>query len=86
MNPEEIANSYISYLKEIKHVETAEDFDYKKLFAKVIVISRDEIRFIIGNADVSKLNLKKNPLFRGSIKYKERATWYTTNFGIIINQ
>lgn len=86
MNPEEIANSYISYLKEIKHVETADDFDYKKLFAKVIVISRDEIRFIIGNADVSKVNLKKNPLFRGSIKYKERATWYTTNFGIIINQ
>ena len=86
MNPEEIANSYISYLKEIKHVETAEDFDYKKLFAKVIIISRDEIRFIIGNADVSKVNLKKNPLFRGSIKYKERATWYTTNFGIIINQ
>ncbi len=85
MSSDDIANSYISYLNEIKHIETADDYDYKKLFAKVIVISRSEIRFIIGSSDVSRLDYNKEPLFKGSIKYKERQTWYITNFGIIIN-
>ena len=51
----------------------------------MIIIDRSEIRFIIGNEDTSKIDLSKEPAFKGSIKYKERQTWFTTNFGIIIN-
>ena len=85
LSPENITNEYIYYLKELKKIESVEDYDFKKIFSKVIIIDRSEIRFIIGNEDTSKIDLSKEPAFKGSIKYKERQTWFTTNFGIIIN-
>lgn len=85
LSPENITNKYIYYLKGLKKIESVEDYDFKKIFSKVIIIDRSEIRFIIGNEDTSKIDLSKEPTFKGSIKYKERQTWFTTNFGIIIN-
>jgi len=85
LSPENITNEYIIYLKGLKKIESVEDYDFKKIFSKVIIIDRSEIRFIIGNEDTSKIDLSKEPTFKGSIKYKERQTWFTTNFGIIIN-
>ena len=85
LNPDEFANSYVMNLKETKRVETTEDYDFEKLFKKVVVINRNEIRFIIGSEDISKINFSKKPLFTGSVKYKERQTWFTANFGVIIN-
>lgn len=85
LSPENITNEYIYYLKGLKKIESVEDYDFKKIFSKVIIIDRSEIRFIIGNEDTSKIDLSKEPAFKGSIKYKERQTWFTTNFGIIIN-
>ena len=85
LSPENITNEYIYYLKGLKKIESVEDYDFKKIFSKVIIIDRSEIRFIIGNEDTSKIDLSKEPTFKGSIKYKERQTWFTTNFGIIIN-
>ncbi len=85
LSPENITNEYIYYLKGLKKIVSVEDYDFKKIFSKVIIIDRSEIRFIIGNEDTSKIDLSKEPTFKGSIKYKERQTWFTTNFGIIIN-
>lgn len=85
LSPENITNEYIYYLKGLKKIESVEDYDFKKIFSKVIIIDRSEISFIIGNEDTSKIDLSKEPTFKGSIKYKERQTWFTTNFGIIIN-
>lgn len=85
LEPEDIINKYVRYLKDIKTVETIDDFDFKFIFSKVVIINRSEIRFVIGNEDISKLDLLQQPLFTGSIKYKERQTWFSTNFGIIIN-
>ena len=85
MSPEDSADEHISYLKEIKKVTNIYDIDFRKIFARAIIKSRDEIIFVIGNPEVTKQTLKQKVLFKGTIKYKERQTWYETSFGIIIN-
>lgn len=85
MSPEDSADEHISYLKEIKKVTNIYDIDFRKIFARAIIKSRDEIIFVIGNPEVTKQTLRQKVLFKGTIKYKERQTWYETSFGIIIN-
>ena len=85
MSPEDSADEHISYLKEVKKFTNIYDIDFRKIFARAIIKSRDEIIFVIGNPEVTKQTLKQKVLFKGTIKYKERQTWYETSFGIIIN-
>ena len=52
----------------------------------MIVKSRTDLTFIIGNNDVSKLDLLNLPkLFKGTYKIKVRAQFYTVNFGVFFN-
>lgn len=80
-----------SMIKEI--LESAEKLSctdreqkYKFFFKKMIVKSRTDLTFIIGNDDVSKLDLLNLPkLFKGTYKIKVRAQFYTVNFGVFFN-
>lgn len=80
-----------SMIKEI--LESAEKLSctdreqkYKFFFKKMIVKSRTDLTFIIGNNDVSKLDLLNLPkLFKGTYKIKVRAQFYTVNFGVFFN-
>lgn len=52
----------------------------------MIVKSRTDLTFIIGNDDISKLDLLNLPkLFKGTHRIKVRAQFYTVNFGFFFN-
>ena len=62
---------------------TGREQKYKFFFKKMIVKSRTDLTFIIGNDDVSKLDLLNlSKLFKGTYKIKVRAQFYTVNFGV----
>lgn len=77
--------AYINIIKQINNIESLSDISYRDLFSKVIAIKRDKLIFIIGNFDKTKIDINAKTLFNGTIKHKERATTYTTEFGIIIH-
>lgn len=65
MSPEDSADEHISYLKEIKKVTNIYDIDFRKIFARAIIKSRDEIIFVIGNPEVTKQTLKQKVFLKG---------------------
>ena len=65
------------------------DYDFRKLFKRLIVVSRDRLIFVLGSEDLSSLpyNPQTIPMrFIESYRYKVRATWSICHFGIYINR
>lgn len=65
------------------------DYDFRKLFKRLIVVSRDRLIFVLGSEDLSSLpyNPQTIPMrFIESYHYKVRATWSICHFGIYINR
>ena len=65
---------------------TEYDPNFRKLFKKVIIKSRNDLTFIIGNENVEHLDLLNLPKVLNS-KYpiKVRAQFYNVDFGICFN-
>lgn len=79
------------YIKEIMNqiesISTTDFADsYRKIFKKVIIKSRTDLTFIIGNENVSELNLLNlEKQFKGNLLIKFRAQMYKVNFGVFFN-
>ena len=66
--------------------ENMED-TFRQLFKRMIVKNRLDLTFIIGNDDLTCLNLLDLPKqFTGTQQIKVRSQFYTVNFGIFINK
>lgn len=75
----------LSTLEKINDVNIEDTF--RQLFKRMIVKNRLDLVFIVGNEDVTGLNLLDLPKkFTGKQQIKVRSQYYTVNFGIFINQ
>ena len=74
-----------SLLKEFSlPVSSIDEFPYKKLFSKLIVLERNKIIFVIGKRnDYENTNLSQVLLYSGSISYRIRKTDYNAEHVII---
>jgi len=64
------------------------NYDFRRLFKRLIVINRDRLIFVVGFDDMNKIPLNPNKismLFIEIYKYKLRVTYFTTSFGTYIN-
>ena len=77
--------TYLEIIKQINNTESLADIPYRDLFSKMIVVKRDKLIFVIGNFNKEKIDINAKTLFNGTIKHKERATIFTTEFGIVIH-
>ena len=59
--------------------------NFRAIFSKAIVVSKDLIYFVIGDKDLKSPPLKPKLYFKSSNEYKVRKTKFTTQFGIFIN-
>jgi hypothetical protein len=65
-------------------ITSIDDFPFKKFFSKVIVVSRNDIRFVIGDrTDFSNIKLRRRVLFQDHINYKIRKTNYESKYSLI---
>ncbi len=88
-NPETRANEIIKELHRFPNTDKIGDYDFRKLFKRMIVINRDRLIFVVGSDNVE--NLPYNPQsinmrFIEIYRYKIRCSWFTCNFGIYINK
>jgi len=86
MNPQARAKNIITELRNCPNDESIGDYEFKKLFKRVVIYKRDKLVFIIGNENMSKLPRKIEPSFTCCYKYKIRKTTFICNFGIYINR
>jgi hypothetical protein len=86
VNPEARARSVIAELCRFPDAKSIGNLDFRGLFKKVVIFSRDKLMFILGSDDMTKLPKKMVPTFTGSYKYKIRKTSYVCIFGIYINR
>lgn len=74
----------VSAIKEIDVNQSIENIDFKSIFKKVLAFNRNKLVFIIGNGSINSINKKTKTMFNGKLSYKERATIFTAEFGIVI--
>jgi DNA invertase Pin-like site-specific DNA recombinase len=86
MNPQARAKNIITELRNCPDGDSIGEYEFKKLFKRVVIYKRDKLVFIIGSDDMSKLPKKTEPSFSCSYKYKIRKTTFICNFGIYINR
>ena len=88
-NADSRANEIIKELRAFPDGNTVGDYDFRKLFKKMIVINRDRLAFVVGSGDMDKIPLNPNTIaikYIESFDYVIRSTGYTCHFGIYINK
>ena len=88
-NADSRANEIIKELRAFPDGNTVGDYDFRKLFKKMIVINRDRLAFVVGSDDMDKIPLNPNAItmkYIESFDYVIRSTGYTCHFGIYINK
>ena len=88
-NADSRANEIIKELRAFPDGNTVGDYDFRKLFKKMIVINRDRLAFVVGSDDMDKIPLNPNTItmkYIESFDYVIRSTRYTCHFGIYINK
>lgn len=88
-NPEGRANSIIDELRNFPNCESIGNYEFRKLFKKLIIINRDKLVFVVGSDDMSNIPYNPNAIpmsFIDSMPYKFRSRTFTTHFGIYINK
>lgn len=88
-NADSRANEIIKELRAFPDGNTVGDYDFRKLFKKMIVINRDRLAFVVGSSDTNKIPLNPNAItikYIESFDYTIRSTGYTCHFGIYINK
>ena len=80
------AKQIIDFLKNMpEKITDAHQIDFRKVLVNVIVRSRDDLIFVIGNNDLTAIPLDATTSFNLKHKYTIRKTSFTTEFGIYIN-
>lgn len=65
-------------------IRSIDEFPYKELFSKIIVLERNKIIFVIGNRnDYENINLSQELIYSDSISYRIRKTDYNAEHGVI---
>ncbi|OQC09500.1 MAG: hypothetical protein BWX74_00919 [Tenericutes bacterium ADurb.Bin087] len=78
-------NKIINNLKELPDgYGDIEEIDFKSVFSKAVIVSKELIYFIVGNGDIENPPLDPKLLFTSSIEYKVRKSSFNTTFGILI--
>ena len=88
-NPEKRVQLIIDELRKFPKDDSIGDYDFRKLFKKVIIINRDRLIFVIGSDDMSKIPYNPNSIpmsFIETMDYKFRSRTFTTQFGILVNR
>lgn len=88
INPVARAESIISELRKFPDGELG-NYNFRKLFKKLIIINRDRLIFVIGSDNMDKIPLNPNTItmsYIESITYVIRSTRYDCHFGIYINK
>ena len=88
-NPSAKTNEIIKELDNFPDSESIGNYDFRKLFKKLVVINRDRLVFVIGSEDMDRLPLNPNSIsmeFIESFDYVIRSTSYRCFFGIYINK
>ena len=88
-NADSRANEIIKELRAFPDGNTVGDYDFRKLFKKMIVINRDRLAFVVGSSDTNKIPLNPNTItikYIESFDYVIRSTGYTCHFGVYINK
>ena len=88
-NPSARTNEIIKELDNFPDSESIGNYDFRKLFKKLVVINRDRLVFVIGSEDMDRLPLNPNSIsmeFIESCDYVIRSTSYRCFFGIYINK
>ena len=89
INPSCIADSIINELRAFPDDESIGNYDFRKLFKRLVVINRDRLVFVIGSDDLSKLPLNPNAISMGFVEsydYVIRSSSFRCLFGIYINK
>ena len=89
IDPKARASDVMKALRDFPDDVRIGDYDFRKLFKRLIVVSRDRLIFVLGSEDLSSLpyNPQTIPMrFIESYRYKVRATWSICHFGIYINR
>ena len=66
-------------------IESLDDFDFRKLYSRALVKNKGDILLIIGNKDVSKLNLSTKGELEVEIPYTVRITTYKLKLSVYVN-
>ena len=83
-NPQNKTKRIMKEINKIYSLKSLDGFNFRNIFSKVIVVKRDKLIFVIGDADYSKISTNSLLQFTGTYTYKIRKTKCTTEFGIII--
>lgn len=79
-------NRIINNLKELPDdYGDIEEIDFKSVFSKAVIVSKELIYFVVGNGEIENPPLNPKLLFTSSIKYKVRKSFFGTTFGILIS-
>ena len=86
LNPE---NRAIKFLKDMDginiNVKKISDFNYRKVFSKVIAVNKDEIHILIGErTDYQNYDIKSTALLEGSVDYIVRITDHKLKYKVVI--
>ena len=83
---EERTKSVIAAFNKLPNkLESLNDADYRKLYSRAFVKNKDDILLIVGNKDVSKLNLSTKGELDVEIPYTVRITTYKLRLSVYIN-
>lgn len=86
LSPENRAIKFLKDMDGIKvNVKKISDFNYRKLFSKIIAVNKDEIHILIGErTDYPNYDIKSTALLEGSIDYIVRITDHKLRYKVII--
>ena len=83
---EERTKSVITAFNKLPNkLESLNDVDYRKLYSRAFVKSKDDILLIVGNKDVSKLNLSTKGELEVEVPYTVRITAFKLRLSVYVN-
>ena len=83
---EERTKSVIAAFNKLPNkLEELNDIDYRKLYSRAFAKSKDDILLVVGNKDVTKLNLSTRGDLEIEIPYKVRITPYKLKLSVFVN-
>ena len=83
---EERTKSVIAAFNKLPNkLEELNDIDYRKLYSRAFAKSKDDILLVVGNKDVTKLNLSTKGDLEIEIPYKVRITPYKLKLSVFVN-
>lgn len=83
---EERAKTVIALINKLPNkIESFDDFDYRELYSRAFAKGKGDILLIVGNKDVSNLNLNTKGELTVEVSYKVRITTYKLKLSVCVN-